>query len=60
VLGRLLAEQRAHYAQAPEAAAKLLAVGERPRQAGLDPIEVAATTILVTALFNHDGFVMRR
>jgi hypothetical protein len=60
VLTALLAEQRALFAADPEAAPKLLAVGESKNDACLDPGDVAAGTMLALTLLNHDAAVMRR
>ena len=60
VLKRLLAEQREIFAADPEAAAKLLAVGEATCDESLDRTELAAGTALALALLNHDEAVMRR
>ncbi len=60
ILRRLYHEQKAHFEAHPEAAAKYLAIGEKPRNAALPAPEVAATTVLANALMNHDAFVMKR
>ena len=60
VLTALLAEQRELFASDPAAAPKLLAVGESKSDAGLDPNDVAAGTVLALTLLNHDAAVMRR
>ena len=43
-----------HYRQTPEDAAKLLAIGESPRDEGLDAIEHAAYTGLCSLILNLD------
>ncbi|MFN0068301.1 MAG: DUF1553 domain-containing protein [Limisphaerales bacterium] len=60
ILRRLLDEQRAAFAADPAAAEKYLAHGERPRDASLPVAELAATTVLASAVMNHDEFVMKR
>ncbi|HEV2294168.1 MAG TPA: DUF1553 domain-containing protein [Tepidisphaeraceae bacterium] len=60
VLKQLYAEQRALFAADPDAATKLLKVGEKPNDETLDRADLAAGTVLAIALFNHDGAVMRR
>ena len=54
IIRRLLEEQRAHFTAAPEAAEKLLRVGERPVTAGLAPSELAAWTVVASTLLNLD------
>ena len=39
---------------------KLLAVGDAPRDSGIDPVECAALTVLAQAVMNHDETVMKR
>ena len=60
ILRRLYDEQLAGFRRAPGAAGEYAATGERPRVPGLPDVEVAATTVLVSALINHDEFVMKR
>ena len=60
VLQQLLAEQRAIFASDTNAALQLLQVGEAKNEAPLNPVELAAGTVLAQALLNHDGAVMRR
>jgi hypothetical protein len=60
ILQRLYAEQLAWFRAHPEAAAKYLKVGDKPRDESLPADEVAATTVLASALLNHDEFVMKR
>jgi hypothetical protein len=43
-----------HYGQAPDAAAKLLAIGESPRDNQLDAVELAAYTGLCSLILNLD------
>ncbi len=60
ILTRLLTEQLDYFKAQPEAAAKYLAIGERPRDAALPAEQVAATTVMTSAVMNHDEFVMKR
>jgi hypothetical protein len=60
ILTRLLTEQLDYFKTQPEAAAKYLAIGERPRDAALSAEQVAATTVMTSAVMNHDEFVMKR
>lgn len=60
VLRQLYNEQRERFAREPEAADKLLAVGERPPDKSLPADQVAATTVLASAVMNLDEFVMER
>ena len=58
-LTRLYEERLGHYRAHPEAAEKLLAVGEWPRNKALPPAEVAAWTSVCSALFNLDEAMTR-
>ena len=60
VLIRLLSEQREGFRLRPEAATKYVGIGESPRDPSLSPTELAAATVLVSTLMNHDEFVMKR
>ncbi len=59
VIQRLLDEQRAHFSAAPEAAEKLLRVGERPVAVGLVPSELAAWTVVASTLLNLDETITK-
>lgn len=54
VIRRSLAELSAHYAAQPAAAAELIATGESKPAAGLDPVALAAWTMLANELMNLD------
>jgi hypothetical protein len=54
VLVESLARVRAQFHSDPEAARRLLSVGESPRDPGLDPEEHAALTAVCLAIFNLD------
>ena len=60
LLRELLAEQRSLFAQEPERAARLVAVGERKCDPVLDPVELAATTALAQTILNLDATVWKR
>jgi hypothetical protein len=60
VLVQLLAEQKAIFEADPEAAKKLLAVGEKKADATLPTADLAAATVLANVLFSHDEAVTRR
>lgn len=60
ILLRLLSEQRAVFRDKPESATKYVSIGEFPRSGNLPPEELAAATVLVSALMNHDEFVTKR
>ncbi|MBN8249619.1 MAG: DUF1553 domain-containing protein, partial [Verrucomicrobia bacterium] len=60
ILVRLYAEQLALYRADADAAGKLIRTGERPPDASLPVPELAASTLVVSTLMNHDEFVMKR
>ncbi len=60
LLRELYDEQLALFRSKPEAAKKLLAVGEKPNTTGLDPIELAAATVLAQAALDLDAAIMLR
>ncbi len=60
LLRQLFDEQRALFSADPAAATKLLAVGEAKPDASLDPVDLAAATVLAQALLSHDEAYMRR
>jgi hypothetical protein len=60
VLKHLFEEQRETFAADAAGAEKLLKVGEVKNDASLDPVDLAAGTVLAQALLNHDGAVLRR
>jgi hypothetical protein len=59
VLIRALQRLQGQYRAAPETAAKLLAVGEAPRDEKLDPVEHAAYTGLCSLILNLDEVLTR-
>jgi hypothetical protein len=60
ILHRLYAEQLEYFKSNPGTAEKLLATGEHARDKDLSAEDVAATTLVASALMNHDEFVMKR
>ncbi|BCS33677.1 hypothetical protein TBR22_A29040 [Luteitalea sp. TBR-22] len=60
VLAEAAAQQRRFAAADPKAAAQWLAVGERPRDARLPVIDVAATMAVTTLIMNTEAFVVTR
>jgi hypothetical protein len=59
-LARMYAAQLAWYTAHPEAAAAYLKTGERPVDAALPPIPLAAAANVINALMNYDGAVVKR
>jgi hypothetical protein len=60
VLRRLYQEQLALFQREPAAAQKLLKTGQHPRDEALPVPQVAATTVVASALMNLDEFVTLR
>ena len=60
ILERLFREENAEFRRDPDAAAKLLAVGDRERDRALPAAELAAMTTVVSAIMNFDEFVVLR
>ncbi|MBN9693885.1 MAG: DUF1553 domain-containing protein [Verrucomicrobia bacterium] len=60
ILRQLYAEQLDYFTRQPDAAQKLLKTGERPADSSLPAPEIAAATMVVSTLMNHDEFVMKR
>lgn len=58
-LSDALRDFRARYGAAPADAEALLAVGVLPRAEGRDPAELAAWTMLASALLNLDATITR-
>jgi hypothetical protein len=60
VLRKLLESELATYARDPQAATKLLAVGESPRDKRLDPAVLAAWTTVTSVILNLDETVTKQ
>lgn len=60
VLKRLYEEQHELFRADPQAAAKLLGVGESKTEPTLGKPELAASAVLALTVLNHDEAVMRR
>ncbi|MFN0067399.1 MAG: PSD1 and planctomycete cytochrome C domain-containing protein [Limisphaerales bacterium] len=58
-LAELLEAQRRHYSADRASALKLLAVGESPRDEALEPAELAAWTMVASAILNLDETVTK-
>jgi hypothetical protein len=59
LLVELFEKQRARYAPQRDEALKLLSTGEAPRLETLDPIELAAWTIVASTILNLDETVTK-
>ncbi len=53
-------QQHAWFTAEPDAAAAWLAVGQRPADASLDTVSLAALASVANALFNYDGCLVKR
>jgi hypothetical protein len=60
LLARLYEQQRALFARDPDAAAKLLRIGEQPPDPALPPVEVAAATVVAQTVLNLDATLWKR
>ncbi len=60
VMAQLLSQQRVLFAANPESARQFLKVGEIPADPAIPAPELAAATVVVSTLMNHDEFVMKR
>ena len=60
ILARLFEEQRALFAGRADDAVRLLAVGDAVADRALDRVDLAAQTMVVSAVMNFDEFVMVR
>ena len=59
-LRKLFEVERERYAAQPELAAKLLAIGEKVCDPAPAAADLAAATIVMSTIMNHDEFVMKR
>jgi mono/diheme cytochrome c family protein len=60
VVGRIHADALAKFKADPEGAKKLLAVGDSPRDATLNVIELAAWTVVASTILNLDETISKR
>ena len=60
IFGKLFEEQKTAFENDPQAAEKLLAVGDTKPDPKLNKLDLAAATTLALAVLNHDGAVNRR
>jgi hypothetical protein len=60
ILTKLLQEQEEHFRATPEAAKKLLTVGDSPEAKTETPAKVAAVATLVSTLMNFDECITKR
>ncbi|HEV2392961.1 MAG TPA: DUF1553 domain-containing protein [Verrucomicrobiae bacterium] len=60
ILKRLYREQLELFTADPQAAKQYLKIGERPVDAALPPLQLAATAVLANSLMNLDEFVTER
>ncbi len=60
VLSALLGKQRASFRRDPQAAPKLLSVGESPRKTRMDPAELAAWTMVASTILNLDETITKQ
>ena len=59
VLRKIYDAQLAHFRSTPEAASKLLTVGESPRDEKLDPADLAAWTTVASTILNLDETITK-
>jgi len=59
ILRRSLLRHREHYLAHPDAARKLIAVGEYPLASGMDPVELAAYTATANTILNLDEVITK-
>jgi hypothetical protein len=59
ILRQIYEKQKARFAALPESAAKLLSVGESPRDESLEAAELAAWTMVASTLLNLDEAVTK-
>ncbi len=60
ILLRLYQEQRAYFEAHPQEAEQLIAIGTKPRNTTISPIDSATATVLAQTLLNHDASVVKR
>jgi hypothetical protein len=60
LLKQLYAEELADFTKNPKRAASLLTVGEYPSDRTLNPVELAANSVVASTIMNFDEFVIKR
>ena len=60
ILSQVLAEQRAEFLKTPDEAKKLEKVGESKVDEKLNPVDVAAYTMMVQTILNSDSVIWKR
>lgn len=60
ILSRTFQEQRAIFAADPPSATKLISVGASKASSALDPIDLAAMTVVVQIILNSDSVIWKR
>ncbi len=60
VLRELLKKQRDYFSQDTKRTKDFLSVGDAPADATIDPVRLAATTVVISTLMNFDECVMKR
>ncbi|MEM9828586.1 MAG: DUF1553 domain-containing protein, partial [Planctomycetota bacterium] len=60
IVATLYREQKQYFEQEPAAAHEFLKVGQRPSDASLDAVDLAATSVVVKTIFNYDETMMKR
>ncbi len=60
VLTELLNQQRDYFRQDAERTKTYLSVGDAPADPAIDPVRLAATTVVIATLMNFDECVMKR
>ena len=60
LLTQLVVDQRAQFAKDPSSALKFVSIGETKVDPKLDPVELAATTVLAQTILNLDATVWKR
>jgi hypothetical protein len=60
VLVDLLDKQREYFAADDQRTKTYLSVGDAPPDASIDPVRLAATTVVIATLMNYDEAVMKR
>ena len=59
VLVAMFQKQRQRYEKAPQAAARLLSIGDSEADSTLDPIELAAWTTVASTILNLDEVITK-